>query len=422
MLSPGLIIIWPGTNATIPSGFTRETTLDGKYPKGAAAATNPNTTGGAATHTHTSPSHTHSLASHTHTYTLTSNNTTSDNTNSTSDAQLLVGQHSHTGTTTSMSGGDTLGTAVTYGAVSNDPPYLEVIFIKASGYQAIPDDAVLFLNGDTIPSGFANYSDLNGKYAKGAAAGQDSGTTGGSTTNEHDISHGHTAQSHTHSGLSGNESPSNRRDRNIASPANGVGNSHKHTVTLTSATIPIDSYSGSLTTAETVEPAYTKLRPIQNTSGNSKLPQQKMIAMYLGSLSTIPAGWKLCDGNNDTVDMQGRYVKTSTTDTETGDTGGANTHTHASQSHTHTTTSASHSHPGSGSVSAHVKADQRVGNGVAPNDPDSNHSVSSTGTTSASYGSANTTANSSSNEPSYRTVLFLEFEFMIGAAGLIALL
>ena len=69
MISPGIILIWTGSNASIPSGFTRETSLDSKFPK-AWGAENPNTTGGSDTHSHTSPSHTHTMVSHSHTVTL----------------------------------------------------------------------------------------------------------------------------------------------------------------------------------------------------------------------------------------------------------------------------------------------------------------------------------------------------------------
>ena len=62
----GIIIAWPGTVASIPAGWTRVTALDGRYPKMVAAAAEPGTTGGAPTHTHTSPVHGHTTA-HTHT-------------------------------------------------------------------------------------------------------------------------------------------------------------------------------------------------------------------------------------------------------------------------------------------------------------------------------------------------------------------
>jgi len=61
-----------GTHFTLPN-------LEGKFARGANAATNPGGTGGTATHTHTGPSHTHTGPSHTHTiaHTHTYSGTTS---------------------------------------------------------------------------------------------------------------------------------------------------------------------------------------------------------------------------------------------------------------------------------------------------------------------------------------------------------
>ena len=54
----GIIFIWTGTNASIPTGWSRVTSMDDKYLKGTANGVNPNVDGGATTHTHTSPTHT----------------------------------------------------------------------------------------------------------------------------------------------------------------------------------------------------------------------------------------------------------------------------------------------------------------------------------------------------------------------------
>lgn len=48
--------------------------------------------------------------------------------------------------------------------------------------------------------------------------------------------------------------------------------------------------------------------------------------MWGGLVANIPAGWALCDGQNGTPDLRGRFIKG--TDTP-GATGGAATHTHA---------------------------------------------------------------------------------------------
>ena len=206
-----VIFIWTGTHAAIPSGWARETTLDDKYPKATAVSINPNVTGGASTHTHTSPAHTHDVSAHTHTATLTLTTEGDANDNAGSGAQnfILKGNHSHSGTSGAASAGTTQAATVTYGSVSNDPPYTTVIFIKSQGAQNIPaSGGCVLTDQSTIPSGWqisdgTNSSlDLRNKYIKGASTGANAGGTGGSYTNTHDISHGHTANTHTHAAAS----------------------------------------------------------------------------------------------------------------------------------------------------------------------------------------------------------------------------
>ena len=48
----GVIIIWPGDDDDIPSGWDSETSLDTIFAKGTANGVNPDVTGGATTHIH----------------------------------------------------------------------------------------------------------------------------------------------------------------------------------------------------------------------------------------------------------------------------------------------------------------------------------------------------------------------------------
>ena len=135
MLAPNLIIIWPGTHATIPSGYARETTLDGLYPKGAAAAANPNTTGGAATHTHSSPSHTHTIDSHNHAGVLsTTNHVHPDSAKSDVDGSdgnaINAGDHNHSFTASTLVSSTVSSETIKYAAYANDPPQQKYIVIK----------------------------------------------------------------------------------------------------------------------------------------------------------------------------------------------------------------------------------------------------------------------------------------------------
>lgn len=77
------------------------------------------------------------------------------------------------------------------------------------------------------------------------------------------------------------------------------------------------------------------------------------IIMWSGTIATIPTGWALCDGNNGTPDLTGRFVVHADGSTYSpNDTGGANSvalSTSEMPSHTHTfsgttNTTGAHSH------------------------------------------------------------------------------
>src|SRR5690606_13346904 len=61
----GFILAWPGSVNTIPSGWTRVDSLNGRFPRGAQGNTT-GATGGTTSHSHTTPSHTHSRGAHSH--------------------------------------------------------------------------------------------------------------------------------------------------------------------------------------------------------------------------------------------------------------------------------------------------------------------------------------------------------------------
>lgn len=64
-----------------------------------------------------------------------------------------------------------------------------------------------------------------------------------------------------------------------------------------------------------------------------------MIAIWKGSVSTIPTGWVLCDGSNDTPDLRDKFVLGAGNSYSVDNTGGEETHTltiDEMPSHSHT--------------------------------------------------------------------------------------
>jgi len=395
----GLILMWAGTNATIPSGWTRETSLDGKYPK-AWGTENPNSIGGSNTHSHSDGGHTHSIVAHSHTC---SYGAVGDTPHANNDIHVISGHNHANSDIGNLSGGGLQSTTVNWTSVNQEPPYYEIIFIKPDNLDGanLVSGIVTHYNGSSDPAGWAFTPAIKNKYLKGAATGGDAGGTGGGTSHQHTISHTHTVTGHTHSGKTGlrNTDSGLRQYGGTISVAYW---SHLHTVSLASNDGSLTSYTKTdAGSGDTVEIAYKKLGLIQYSSGGV-IPH--IVGMWLGSTASLPAGWVLCDGTKGTLDLRDKYAKCGNDLTENGGTGGANTHTHTGVSHTHTA-SGTHTHSGStdGADSCY-----QCGNGSEGVSPCSHtHSVT-VGAQTSTYNNSTSTPSTVSNEPAYRTVAYLE--------------
>ncbi len=393
--------------------------MDEKYPKGAAAGADGNATGGASTHAHTSPSHTHTMSSHTHTLTIAAatNYDTTSNTSSTGQPLGDQGPHTHapyaSGTPSSIS---VSSQAATYGSVSNDPPFSSVIYITpTTDTSTLPSGVIVLsdsnLNGFNVCDGTSGTPNLVDKYLKGAGAGADAGTTGGSTTNTHALSHTHTT-SHTHTASTSGGVVETGTGRVESGTSDRLYGGHTHSVSPNTAT-PSSIDDISLVTVETVEPAYRKLLAVKNVA--DQRIQSGTIALWAGALSEIPAGWIPCDGDNGTIDMREKHLKITGTVGDVGSTGGSNTHTHGSQSHSHTI---SHTHTVPNISSHSVNINYRSSGAGLVVQAATTHTVSAS-TDSMTLETSSTTADSSNNEPQFRTVIFIKLVRRIESASFI---
>lgn len=415
-----IIIPWSGNHASIPAGWTRYTALDGKFPK-ASGAEAAEATGGATTHTHTSTAHSHTLIAHTHSY--TTGNSDGGTGSSASSNSLSNKSHTHSGTSGTSSGGTTATTAVTYAAYSNNPPYHELIFIKAA-LNSAPADGIIMWDQTSAPTntnfkvtdGNLSTIDLNNKYLKSSTTGGNSGGTGGSTSNTHSITHTHTTNTHTQGNSTSGGSSGVNGETNNGGGLNAKD--HTHSVSFSTGTQPINSFATDLTPSETVEPAYSMLMAYQNKAVSAQDIPLNGIAMTIET--TLPVGWSLCDGTGATPNLTDKYVKITTSSGSINSTGGANTHTHASEAHTHTSTGG-HTHTtttGTFSTPRYTN----VGSGSQDVAQDHAHSSTTTGSTSATYAAGNTAADSSANQPEYVIVKYIQRTALASTGAFFALL
>ena len=406
-LPAGVIVGWPSTAGSIPAGWTRVTELDGRYLKGIPNnSTNPGTTGGSADHTHTPSGHSHGMGTHTHSSgTVPASGSTVMVRNS-GDLVVRSTSHTHSGTSPASTN-NTSNQSPPVDAADNDPVHEEVIWIRSDGTtNGIPNGAVAWFDQTSLPSGWTQHTTGNARYLKGAAPAGNGGGTGGSNTHTHTSpSHTHTT---THSHPTSTSSAGNIGTTTTAGNIQIASNEHTHQIVWSSAS-PGDSGPGSLAfSTDANEPPFYTLALGENTSGD-ELGTVGMIAVWLGSLNSIPTGWVLCDGNNGTPNLMGRYVKNATAPaTEVGNTGGALTHTHTGVDHSHSVPSHTHSRTYSNnSTSTGATGDPPTA--PRPAHPH-NHGTASSGSASGTTANAAPDAPAENHEPPHVEVAFIQLQ------------
>jgi len=327
-VAANIICAWTGAHASLPTGWSRETDLDGKYVIGATG--DGGGTGGSTTHEHTSVAHTH---------TITISNSSSNSSYPLGRNRIAKTVHTHGlgGTLTSNSA------TVIIQAASNDPEYVEVIWIKSDGTNDIPDDCLAFFEEETPPTDWVVFADTKDKFLKGAGTGADAGGTGGSAT------HTHTATNHTHAAKT-SAAPTVTATNGGGTGTQLASSTHTHNFSIGSTSTTVSTDNG--------EPTFYKLSIVQNTTGGDDLPDG-IICLWIDAEADIPDNWTKVDAMDD-------YFCKGWADNgdSIGDTGGGSAHNHTSTGHTGTvshTSSASNNStnigPGSASINNHTHSD-----------------------------------------------------------------
>lgn len=415
----GFILGWPSTAASIPSGWTRVTALDERFPRGSAAAVS-GATGGAASHVHTTPGHTHSIANHTHSVGGSTGTSNSSTTSARFDgaSQTQADQpHSHARAANTGSGGSATSssTAPATDSGSNLPAYRDVIWIESDGTPTAFTAGTLAFSAEDV-SGWTDDAASGSRYLRGALAAGNGGGTGGASVHAHTVaSHTHTGGSHSHSlGNTGLSNP-------LSSIEAGSGSStpewlprHTHPQTVgSSSTGSLNSAGGGTTSAPSSEPPNRRLRVLTNLAGGL---QTRMIGLFRGDSASLPATMVRCDGTSGTPDMRDWFARERGADS-VGSTGGASTHSHTNVAHGHTIPG--HTHTTAVGVSA-TASFERPTFGDLGDSPTTTHTHSSgsTGSTSPTIGTTGAgTTNTVDNTPPYEDVHFVRLEGVSTVTG-----
>jgi hypothetical protein len=273
MFPTGAIILYNGTD---PSNIAwpRYSAVDNLYVQGTATQALIGTT---STPT-TSLSHTYSLST-------TGGHSVSSGYNFPSSANAgaisaipanPAGDHSH-------------GLTMTGSGSAAKPYTTEATFLRAASNQVMTPPNSIHINADNKNSWTQKIATTAGRYFRGGTSGfvdvapvtmTVSGTTDTSG------SHGH---------VLGGQRSSSSTGSGVYNPADGTGQDHTHSVTGTATITGMRGKLMKMWVAASAEGLYAN-----------------NIVMYDGTLASLPAYWKVCDGTNGTADLTSYFLGYST--------------------------------------------------------------------------------------------------------------
>jgi len=408
-----IIIMWDTTGSSIPSGWSRRTEFNDRYLKGTTGS--PNVAGGGGTHTHSGGggSHNHSVGNHAHTGTTGASGpgllwNTPASPNEWAPSHLhdwtMTSSGSHTSSTSSAS--------TSWNAQSHNPYGRRMIFIESNGTpEAFPVNSSVFRDSSSIPSGWTQTQHNMFLYG---ASGDAGGTFGGSHSHSVSGTHSHTTSDHTHPDVTSavHNGPWDWYKRVISGPnVRGIstGETHSHTVSFSTGGAGSSTSAGVGNSGSNTEPSYKRLYVIENHNSEEDY-QEDSICLWLESVSSIPAGWTLCNGSNGTQNMNGYHMKVANSSGEIGSTGGSSTHTHSGGSHGHSD-AGTHTHTSTTDANSGGSVDSRSSNQNGPtlwNHQHASYWMSTNAGGTFGSPSSNVSTNSTSTEPAFRYACFLK--------------
>ncbi len=269
------------TTATIPTNWTRYTGFDGRYVLGTSSNNQIEVTGEAAGNVNVTLS-TSSAGDHTGTssflYAGFGSNTATSTLIYVPVDNLVRGNHTHTGAW--------FNCATAQSNTASSP------FITTSTQlMVLPANAVVFRKIQPSSSGYSAYRFTGDGHYYGSA------TTGWADRTASNVLVGATtsAGSHTHdfdNAMSFTEVGTSSASATYQTRyAHLLAGEHTHSISVTAANVTLRSKELKAWTSPQPEPI-----------------EYGMIIMYRGNLSTLPAGWRVCNGSLGTPDMTDYFL------------------------------------------------------------------------------------------------------------------
>jgi len=448
-----VMVMWAGSSGSIPAGWTRDSSYDGRLIRGASNGAGGGSNGGGSTHSHSGNSHTHTgTPSHTPTWPLDAPGNNMSQTGSPANTggdyivqyassggrfvsipghyhyNLYPGQPASVGADAYIGSGAGVSsfgsTSTSYPSGTNIPSYHTMCIVRSDGSggdgEGFADDLIVFYNGND-PSDWTNHSGSRAKFIYGNNGG---GSNAGGASHSHSGStHTHSASgNHVHNGETGSAAQEGNRITNTSGNISAVEEPqtrqyrHRHAITTNASSWTTGNAGGGGSGSHNYMPPYRRLNAIQNTSGEDNWLEDA-ICMWEGSYGSIPDGWTVCDGSNSTPDMRDKFIYTADSNgSGYNSTGGSDGHSHSNPgNHTHT---ANHSHNsiynGIGSRGTVVNVYSYNQKHAAGGDHEHNlksgqpfaHHFAETQVASGSSSSI-TISSVGDNKPTYRTVVFI---------------
>jgi len=204
---------------------------------------------------------------------------------------VLVSGGSGSLTTSRKSAGEHTHAITAGGTASTElkPVCTTITVLRTTTEQRFFPANTIHINGTNLVSGTQKLAATSNRYISGGSAVTDTAATSHTMTltaaNYSSGAHGHAIAPHDEYGTPQPFSFQTSYSSG-ASPSN-----HTHVVT---ATATINALRGKL----------LKLW----IAASRRLPANATIVMYCGNLSLLPPYWKVCDGTNGTIDMQGYFL------------------------------------------------------------------------------------------------------------------